>query len=154
MTDPIGSDAYRVFERDMADMPDSAIMKGVEKSKDFTGFFTIPAFRELCRVTPADFGLPEAKAAMFEACMARDGHQWSHPAVYHAAMSIGTFDLKSKTEKELWPQWDYAYSQVVRRIMDGEDLSIPVPKALPEKVFVPADDAKAAESLGKLKSMF
>lgn len=154
VTDPINSDAYRVFEMDMADLSEMQLMRGMEKSRDFVGFFTLPAFREMCRIRPEDYGIPDMREALFEACKAMPGHQWSHPAVYHAAMAVGSFDLKSKTEKELWPQWEYAYSQVVRKVIDGEDLNIPVPKALPEKVFVPADEAKAVESLGKLKSMF
>jgi hypothetical protein len=154
VSDPIGSDAYRVFERDMSDMSDAQIIKGLEKSKDFTDFFTTPAFRELCRVTPVDYGIPDAKHALFEACQALSGHEWSHPAVYHAAVSIGTFDLKSKTERELWPQWEYAYSVVCQRIMSGEQLNIEVPKALPQEIHIPANEAKVREYLGKLKSMF
>lgn len=144
----------RVWSDGLSDMTERQIRMGVRKAKDFTGYLSLPAFRELCRVSPEDLGIPNIRDAMLEACKALPGHQWSHPAVYHAAMAVGSFDLKSKTEKELWPQWEYAYSQVVRKVIDGEDLNIPVPKALPEKVFVPADEAKAVESLGKLKSMF
>src|SRR5690606_12156558 len=85
VTDPPGSTAYRQFEHDMADLSERELLKGLEKSRDFTGFFTTPAFRELCRVTPADFGLPDAVTAMREACNApfpKDRQRYSHPAVY------------------------------------------------------------------------
>ena len=48
VSDPVGSDSFRVFENDMADLSDAQLKTGIYLSKDFTGYFTIPAFRELC----------------------------------------------------------------------------------------------------------
>ena len=48
VTDPVGSDAFRVFEMDVADLTDTQLKTGLDLAKDFVGYFTIPAFRELC----------------------------------------------------------------------------------------------------------
>jgi hypothetical protein len=153
VTDPPGSTAYRQFEHDMADLSEQALLKGLDKSRNFVGFFTTPSFRELCRVTPTDYGLPDSRTAMLEACNATERHQWTHPAIYHAAQAVGSYDLKNRTERELWPIWDHAYETVCRRVMDGKDLALPVPKALPESVFVPADENKAVGALASLRAM-
>ncbi len=48
VSEPVGSDEFRVFEMDTADLSDYQLKLGMEGSKNFTGFFTVPAFRELC----------------------------------------------------------------------------------------------------------
>ena len=48
VTDPVGSDAFRVFEMDVSDLSDEQLKTGLDLAKDFVGYFTIPAFRELC----------------------------------------------------------------------------------------------------------
>jgi len=48
VTDPVGSDAFRVFEMDIADLTEAQLKTGLDLAKDFTEFFTIPAFRKLC----------------------------------------------------------------------------------------------------------
>lgn len=156
VTDPVGSDAHLVFERDMADLSDTEIGKGLACSKDFTGWFSFPAFRELCRMTPADLGLPTAREAMREACNApypKDQYQWSHPAVYLAGVAVGWYDMQHKSENELLPIYERAYEQLVRRVMSGDKLSLPVRKALPESVFVPASPEKARSTLNSIKEL-
>jgi hypothetical protein len=151
-------DAYRSWAQGLSDMTEAQLAYGVKKARDFTGYFNLPAFRELCRITAKDIGLPSAQDAMREACRAMAGrvedYNWSHPAVYHAAMEIGRFELTNRTERELLPLFDSAYAQLVRRVLNGEDLTMPVSKALPKEVFVPATEEKAAEALSKMKSMF
>ena len=156
VSDPVGSDSYKVFERDMMDLTDIQIRQGIAKAKDFTGFFTFPAFRELCRVSPADLGIPEMLTAMREACNARyprESQKYSHPIVYLAGCAVGWFEMQNRTEKELIPLFDVAYSQLLRRLINGESLQMPVYKALPESVCVPATEEVARAGINKLKSM-
>lgn len=156
VTDPIGSDAHLVFERDMADMTTQQIDMGLLKSRDFTGFFTTPAFREMCKVTAQDLGLPDVMSAMREACCApypKDQHQWSHPAVYLAGCAVGWFDMQNKTERELFPIFEQAYDALIKRVMNGEALSMPIPKALPKEVHIPATPERARSAINKLKEM-
>jgi hypothetical protein len=147
--------AYRVWSEGLADLPVPAIRMGMRKVKNFTGFLSLPAFRELCRITPQDLGLPETRDAMSEACCAQDWqtHNWTHPAIYHAACSVGSYDMRHMTSRELFPLFDVAYQQVVRRVLAGESLEVPVFKALPESVHVPASEESARAKLARIKEL-
>lgn len=155
VTDGIGSDAHLVFERDMADLTPQQIDMGLHKAKDFCGYFTFPAFRELCRITPEDLGLPDVNDAMREACHAGDWetHQWSHIAVLHAARTVGSYEIRNLTAKQLFPLFSHAYEQVVRRVLAGEVLVGPAMRALPETVHVPATAEEAKANLAKLREL-
>lgn len=121
------------------DMDASMLKTGLRKAADFTGFFNLPAFRELCRLKPEDIGLPECKAAYMEACRApgpKAKQKWSHPAVYHAGKNTGWFELSSFPEDQIYPRFKTFYQQLVDRVMNGEALDAPMMEALPEKVTV------------------
>lgn len=148
MTESVGSSAHMQFERDMADLTDQQLAIGLERTKTFTGFFTTPAFRELCALKPEDFGLPDAHKAYIEAATAdgqRDRARWSHAAVYHAARETGWFELRTGTEREVYPLFRRNYEAMCARVMAGEQLELPVQRALPPSVEprpLPAVEAK------------
>jgi hypothetical protein len=153
---PVNSIEYRTFEQDTADLSDRQIKHGMSACKDFVGFFTFPVFRELCQPSAESFGLPDVHKAYIEAAMSdgmRDRVKWSHAAVYHAGRETGWHNLRTSTEKEIYPLFRRNYEEVCRRIIAGEDLSLPIQKALPETVFTPASEEKAKESLSKLREM-
>ena len=146
MTDPVGSSAHRQFERDMADLSDQQLAAGLERARTFTGYFSFPAFREMCRSRPSDLGMPEAHAAYLEAARSdgqRDQIRWSHPAVYHAACETGWFELRTMTERECFPLYRRNYEIMIQRVLSGEQLDMPVQKALPEKIpeYVPREES-------------
>ncbi len=69
---------------------------------------TLPEFLKLCR-PPIDY-----QAALIEAVeqMARrdsGGDRWSHPAIYWAAVKIGSYDLSRKTLRDLDGEWRKAF---------------------------------------------
>jgi hypothetical protein len=139
----------------LADLPERAISYGLSQAKDYTGFFSLPAFRELCRPTAEALGLPACKVAYVEAAMKGGDSRavWSHPAVYHAGCQTGWYELRSFPESEIYPRWKLNYEKMVNRVLDGEDLSLPVQQALPEKIpeFLSHDENKAR--LAKLREM-
>ncbi len=140
----------------LSDLSEAKIRMGVANAKDFTEYFNLPAFRELCRVTPANLGMPEARTAYIEACQKPtpwDRQQWSHPVVLSAAMETGQFELHNKTEKECFPLFSLNYGKMVERAINGEDLNLPVMKALPEQIpqYLSKDENKSR--LEKLKAM-
>jgi hypothetical protein len=80
------------------------LLRGVDACENLRFPPTLPDFLQLCR-PPVDF-----TAALLEAVeqMARresDSDRWSHPAIYWAAVKIGSYDLSRKTMKELEPEW-------------------------------------------------
>lgn len=119
------------------DLGDAELKNGLKNARDFTGFFTLPAFRELCKTTPDDMGLPGTRRAYEEACMKpspKAEQDWSHPAVYHAGRATGWHELASLPDREIFKRFEYNYDLMKKRLADGEDLSVELPKAIPASV--------------------
>lgn len=151
---PVGSDEYLVFENDMADLSPQQLAMGIEKAKNFRErVFTTPKFRELCQISPADFGLPDAKTAMYEFCSApypKAKQTYSHEIVYLAGAAVGQQAMEHLMEKDLLPLYEYQYQVLIDRLMKGEVLTMPVPKALPKKHRL-ADKHVARRNIAKMK---
>ncbi len=153
---PIGSIEYRTFESDMSDLSETQLNTGMERAKDFTDFFTFPAFRELCRVSAEDLGLLSTKQAYIEACNKQipwERQEWSSAAVYRAAVETGRFQLHTLTERECFPLFKVNYETMCDRLMNGEVLDVPVRKMLPESVPNPTPPDVAKAHLSRLKGM-
>ena len=152
---PVGSIEHRTFERDMSDLTEQQIHNGLNRSKDFTGYFSLPAFRELCRSQDISaHGLPDAKTAYHEACMKprpKAAQRWSHPAVYQAGVATGWFELHSRPTEEILPRFEYHYGELCKRVIAGEDISLPVPDALPEKINTPLTPEQRVARMANLR---
>jgi hypothetical protein len=157
------AELYKTWTRGLYDLNERQIKHGVIKARDFTGFFNLPSFRELCRINPEDLGIPDCRAAYNE-CFAggwRSDRAWSHPVVYHAARSTGSYEMQSMSEEKLYPLFKYNYDAMVRRAMDGEILDLPIQKVISSKMEVPktedeieAQKVKAQEMMANLKKLF
>lgn len=94
------------------------------------------------------FGLPEVHAAFIEACRApspKNAFAWAHPAVYFAGRASDWFFLASAPEEQTFPVYKRNYELISERVMKGEDLEVPLPKALPQDIARPLDkDAQLA----------
>lgn len=99
----------------------------------------LPTIRGLLKYCDDEFdmyGLPDPRAAYMEACLAKppqDKADWSHPAVYFAGKATGWFYLANNAEQQTWPLFERNYQLLCRRVREGEELSLPVPQALPEQ---------------------
>jgi hypothetical protein len=147
---------YQTWAAGLDDLPDHAIRMGMIRAKDFTDYFSLPAFRELCRVTPEDMGLKTAKAAYIEACnmpLPWERGNWSSGAVYAAARETGRHELHTSTEREIFPLFKSNYETMCARVLSGEALDRPVQKALPETVPNPTSPEVAKVRLAALKGM-
>ena len=85
-------------------------------------------------------GLPEARDASREACLARSPkveQSWSHPAVYLAGAASDWFFLASQTEKTALPVFEKHYNALCERVARGEVLVMPKVPALPERIQQP-----------------
>jgi hypothetical protein len=156
VSEPVGSLQHRQFEQDMSDLTDDQLRRGLERTKGFTGFLTLPVFRGLCQGSPEDHSLPDARSALLEAIHApypKSAHVWTHPAVYLAACDVGWWALEHMTERELMPIWTMAYDQLVARVIAGESLALPTRRALPAEVHVPSTPETALANINKLKEI-
>jgi len=118
---------YRIWLRGVADLTDEELDNGIVKARDFKGFFNLPKFRDLCKVTSKDLGLPEAKQAYYEACLApspKDKQRYSHPIVYMAGQAAGWFNLKNDSESKAFKYYDHYYQLFVERVRAGEKFQV------------------------------
>lgn len=108
------------------------------RSRDWPS--TLSEFMKLCR-PPIDHqaALLEAIEQMARRESGRD--RWSHPAIYWAAVKIGSYDLSRKSLKDLDREWRKAY---------GDQLAIgrwdDIPKRLPA---LPAPGQTHSSGAGK-----
>ncbi len=147
---------YQTWAAGLDDLPDHAIQFGLSRAKDCTDYFSLPVFREMCKISAEDLGLKSANAAYIEACnmpLPWSHGNWSSAAVYHAAKETGTFELHNLTERECFPLFKSNYEAMCNRVMAGEQLDTPVQKALPETVPNPTSREEAKKHLSRLKEM-
>ena len=101
---------------------------------------TLPEFLRLCR-PPIDY-----EAALIEAVeqMGRretGNDRWSHPAIYWAAVKIGSYDLSRKTLRDLEPEWRKAL---------GDQLALGRWDDIPERVAaLPAPGQTHSRDVGR-----
>lgn len=118
---------------------------------------TLAAIVQACENAYELFGLPTAQAAYVEACCAAEPkvqQRWSHPAVFLAAQETGWYALASESQVQVFPLFEYNYRQFCRRVMRGEELQLPVPRALPEQVVVPLSPAENLRRMAALRKQF
>ena len=122
--------AKREWNEPISQLTMQELKRGVDYCKSHCEW--PPALAEFLRYCREDNTLPTANQAFLEACHSAGNHTWSHPVVYHAAKDVGLFNLRTQSEKQTKPQFERAYEIFRRRLMAGEQLDVPVPKALPE----------------------
>jgi len=142
----------------LADYPPDIILRAVRKVVKTLEFLpTVAAVVSACEDTTGLYGLPDAASAYQEACLAtepRYAYGWSHPAVYHAGVLTGWFELASQTRQEVFPVFSYYYALLCRQVMQGKALDLVHPKALPEQVQSPLSPAENKARLVALKAQF
>jgi hypothetical protein len=125
----------------LCDLAPARLYSGVRRAIQRSEFLpSLHKLREFCDPDPSDLGLPDAHAAYAEACRApspkRDA-QWSHPIVYRAGVESDWFFLANNPESVAFPVFKRNYELLMARFLDGENIDVPIPKALPKKISKP-----------------
>lgn len=118
---------------------------------------TLAAIVQACENAHDLFGLPTPQAAYVEACCAPEPkaqQRWSHPAVYLAAQHTGWHALASETQAQVFPLFEYNYRELCQRVMRGEQLQLPIQRALPEAVVAPLSPEENLARLAALRRQF
>lgn len=130
---------------------------GLERCREHGSDFapSVGKFIDWCRPSPESLGLPTVEQAYLAAC--RISHPASnrsdvHPAVWHAACETPLLALSTMPEVKSRPVFERAYALTVDMIIKGEPLR-EIPKALPEKVSVPADREKVKTALDEMRKL-
>lgn len=103
---------------------------------DDKGWCPTPAqFVGACKVRHVE-GCPTAKQAYLEYVLnyAKPSHKWSHEIV-RAAVRISKqgYEIKSLPEERAFPIYERAYQILMDRILKGDPIDTPIPKALPQE---------------------
>lgn len=155
--------AKRVWVRGLVEAgihSEQQLQWGLRRARQSESAFwpSVGQFIKWCKPDPEAFGLPTPEAAFKEA--SRNSHpaavncKWTHPAIYVAAREVGKYELANLTRDKSWPLFQRAYTVTVRRVLEGEDLSGEVPKALPQKPEPrPVDPKVAQQHIDRIKQM-
>lgn len=139
-------DRDNVWARGLADLkPEqlaigfSRCVAGAGKGAEASWPPSLPEFRAMCLPSAADCGLPALEDAFREACTAAAHVQnglsprVSHPAVLAAMRDAGTWELTHLPQARALDVFRGHYEALVRRVLAGEPVDLPTPKALPSK---------------------
>lgn len=116
---------------------------------------SLAKFKEYCDKALNLYGLPDAHRAYMEACRApqpKKSYDWSHPAVYYAGLATDWFFMANTVENKVFPVFKHNYELLCERVIKGEELTVPILKALPKEVGVTMsvkDNKKMLKSLRK-----
>ena len=92
------------WAEDLADLSGEEIARGANACKSTKFPPTLPEFRSLCR-PPIDFEAAFVEAVQ-QMCAREEGRdKWSHPAIFWAAVTIGSFDLRNGSWSTLERRW-------------------------------------------------
>lgn len=132
--------AKRLWLRLLSEYDGNVIMRAAEKTVKESKW--LPSVHDVVsRCDMADtYGLPSAHSAYIEACRApspKIEFDWSHPAVYYAGRASDWFFLSSAPESTAFPVFKRNYELLLARVQNGEELSIDIPLAIPEKIEAP-----------------
>lgn len=114
----------------------------------------LPTIKGILKYCNESYGLPDARAAYLEACRAsspKSEHDWTHPAVYFAGRESDWYFLASSGENQAFPVFKRNYEMICERVLGGEQLAVPLPKALPESINTPLNNQQRKQRLQALR---
>ena len=116
--------ARRIWARDLENEGLTAddINRGLRVSRAGEWPPTVGEFIALCRPSATELGIPEPRAAYLAACRGL----WPHAIVYHVAGQVGRYELRTRTERETWPQFEALYKRAIDDVRRGRVFELPV----------------------------
>jgi hypothetical protein len=147
--------AMRLWLTHLQDYPAALIKAAAERVVKHENFLpTVAKFREHCDHAFELFGLPDAHSAYMEACRApqpKSEYRWSHVAVYYAGLASDWFFMANSIESKALPVFKRNYAILCERVIRGEDLKMPVRKALPAELSAPLSATQNKKKLSALR---
>lgn len=148
--------AKRLWLRLLGEYSGAVIMRAAERVvKESSWLPSVHDVIERCDIADTH-GLPNAYSAYIEACRASSPKKefaWSHPIVYYAGVATDWFFLANTAEQYAFPVFKHNYEILLRRLQRGEEITIEIPKAIPEKVEVFLSKEENLEQIEKIKSL-
>ena len=133
--------------------PEHIAKAGRQAICDNTFLPTPHSIREYCE-SLATHGTPDVKRAFVEASLSREPRQlasWSHPIVYHAGKATDWFFLNGQPESITFPVFERNYQLLLDRLKQGEDLTLPVAKAIEKTTSKPLSPTEQQKRMAELR---
>lgn len=150
--------AKQLWLHALCDLTPARLRAGVRRAIKQAEFLpNVHTLRQFCDPAPQELGLPDTYAAYIEACRApspKREQRWSHPIVYRAGMESDWFFLANNPESVAFPVFKRNYELLIERLLNGERIDVPLPKALPAEIATPLDRAENKRRLKKLRAEF
>jgi hypothetical protein len=162
MTTNVDAMTVKTWVEGLQDMSPEMLKNGLKKAMDFTGYMTLPTFRELCRFQPDDFGIPAVRDSFDMVYKTQYGKQGKllHPVCYQAVKDCGLYELQNLSEKDSFRRYEFYFSSAAKRFMAGEPMDMPAVQVIPEKVERPKtaqelelQEQIASQSINSLKKL-
>ncbi|NND67996.1 MAG: hypothetical protein HKN19_10445 [Halioglobus sp.] len=145
----------KLWLESLADFSVEQILLGAKHAIENSEYLpTLHRMLDCCRDAISDIGLPSAKDAYREACVARSPRSaqvWSHPAVYLAGRDSDWFFLANNPESMTWPVFRRHYEDYCARVLKGEVLEVPEPASLERDAPEPLSADEQLAQLAKLR---
>lgn len=139
------SRVMRTWAEDLADLSRDELALGATACKSAKFPPTLPEFRLLCR-PPIDFEAAFIEAVQQMSARETGKDRWSNPAIFWAAVTIGSFDLRNGSWATIEKRWRKVFQAELDK---GEWQPVPVRAvALP----APAPTAKEREAAARVLS--
>ncbi|MFA5387306.1 MAG: hypothetical protein WC322_02815 [Candidatus Paceibacterota bacterium] len=150
----VGEDAFMTWSASLADLKAEQIKSGFANyMRSDDRYLDLKKFRNYC-IDVTRHGLIPVERAYEEACMAhspKDRQKWSHAAVYHAGRLTGWSDLHAMPRAQMMPRFEHFYSQLCKRVSEGEDINLDVPDAIPRVIPKPLSGEENHRRMMKMR---
>ena len=147
--------AKQLWLNNLCDLTPERIVAGTHRAIKQSEYLpTLHTIRKFCDPSPTELGLPDAYDAYVEACRAatpKADQPWSHPIVYLAGAASDWFLLASSPEAKAFPVFKRNYEILLQRLLAGENLAMPVLKAIPESIPAPLSKEENKARMAKLR---
>lgn len=147
--------AKQLWLNTLCDLSPERIAAGTKRAIRESEYLpTLHTIRRFCDPSPEELGVPDAYNAYLEACRApspKAQQHWSHPIVYLAGNASDWFFLASSSESRAFPVYRRNYEILVERLLQGEKLEVPVPRAIPASIPQPLSAEENRERMKALR---
>lgn len=147
--------AKQLWLSSLCDLPPERIAAGTRRAVRESEFLpSLSGIRKYCEPSADELGIPDPHRAYLEACTAptpKLEYTWSHPIVYLAGTASDWFFLASSSEAKAFPVFKRNYDILLERLLNGEQLQLPVPKALPATVSAPLSNEENREKMRRMR---
>ncbi|MCY0964823.1 replicative helicase loader/inhibitor [Parathalassolituus penaei] len=141
----------------LAEYPADVLLKAAERAvKECTWLPNVHEIIVRCDLA-SSLGVPDSWNAYLEACRAptpKREQRWSHPIVYLAGKASDWFFLANNIEEVAYPVYERNYAILLRRLLAGEALDLPMEKGLPDHVEHPLPRQEQQQRLRDLIADF